>query len=207
MTWIEIIGYCGSGLIAVSLMMKSIKKLRRINLIGAATFATYGLLMEAYPVFVLNSFITMVDLYYIYQMRSQKDYFTFLEINSTSKYMWKFIEFHALEIKEFFPDFDPQVLNNNFSVFILRNMLPVGLVSYHKLEGSSAKIDLDFAIPDYRDLKNSYFLMSCESGFFPERGITKLLAEKTTEKHNVFLKRVGFVTSTDHQLFEKNLCP
>lgn len=36
-------------------------------------------------------------------------------------------------------------------------MLPVGLVSYRKIDGNSAKIDLDFAIPDYRDLKNTFF--------------------------------------------------
>lgn len=101
MNWIEIFGYCGSVLVAVSLMMKSIKKLRWINLWGAATFSSYGLLVEAYPVFVLNGFIALVDIFYLYQMKSQKDYFTYLEINPTSKYMWKFIEYHKVELKNF----------------------------------------------------------------------------------------------------------
>ena len=35
MEWQDIIGYTGSALIAISLMMKNIFKLRKINLIGA----------------------------------------------------------------------------------------------------------------------------------------------------------------------------
>ena len=58
--YVEVIGYVGSVLVAVSLMMKNIYYLRRINLIGAATFATYGLLVGAIPVFVLNGFISLI---------------------------------------------------------------------------------------------------------------------------------------------------
>jgi EamA domain-containing membrane protein RarD len=58
MAWVDIIGYAGSVLIAVSITMNNIWKLRWINLFGAGTFAVYGLIVKAYPVFVLNSFIT-----------------------------------------------------------------------------------------------------------------------------------------------------
>jgi len=59
--WIQIIGYGGSFLIALSLSMKSISRLRKINLIGASTFAFYGFLMGAYPVLILNSFISIEE--------------------------------------------------------------------------------------------------------------------------------------------------
>ena len=54
---LQIIGYTGSVLVAVSLMMSNIVRLRWINLFGAGTFAIYGLLINAYPVFALNGFI------------------------------------------------------------------------------------------------------------------------------------------------------
>ena len=64
MDYLEFIGYAGSVLVAVSLMMSNIVRLRWINLFGAATFSAYGLLINAYPVFALNGFIVLVDLYY-----------------------------------------------------------------------------------------------------------------------------------------------
>jgi len=51
---LELVGYAASALIAISLMMSSILRLRLINLAGAAAFATYGLLIRAYPVAVLT---------------------------------------------------------------------------------------------------------------------------------------------------------
>ena len=41
----EFIGYAASILVAFSLMMSSILKLRIINLIGAITFVIYGLMV------------------------------------------------------------------------------------------------------------------------------------------------------------------
>ena len=66
----EIIGYIASALVAVSLMMSSILKLRVINLVGAALFTAYGLLIGAYPVAVMNLFIVLIDLYYLRDMVS-----------------------------------------------------------------------------------------------------------------------------------------
>ncbi len=53
----EIIGYTASILVAVSLMMRSVFKLRVINLPGAVAFTAYGLLIGAYPVAAVNFFI------------------------------------------------------------------------------------------------------------------------------------------------------
>lgn len=73
--YIEIIGYTGSALVAISLMMKNIYYLRRINLIGASTFAIYGLLVGAMPVLILNSFISLVDIYFIWEAKKKERIF------------------------------------------------------------------------------------------------------------------------------------
>jgi hypothetical protein len=46
-------------------MMRSIVKLRVINLLGAAIFTIYGLLIGAYPVAVVNFIIVLIDLYHL----------------------------------------------------------------------------------------------------------------------------------------------
>ena len=76
----EIIGYVASVLVAISLMMSSILKLRVINLLGAALFTLYGLLIGAYPVAVMNFFIVLIDLYYLCELIPSREQFTLFEV-------------------------------------------------------------------------------------------------------------------------------
>ena len=64
----EMLGYSASVLVAVSLMMQSVVKLRMINLVGAILFTVYGLLIGAFPVAFLNGFIVVANIYYLHQM-------------------------------------------------------------------------------------------------------------------------------------------
>jgi len=68
----EIIGYVASAVTAFSLTMKNIKKLRWWNFFGAAAFSAYGALIGAWPVFALNGFVAIVDVYYLITMNQHK---------------------------------------------------------------------------------------------------------------------------------------
>jgi hypothetical protein len=63
----EMLGYLASVFVAVSLMMRSLTRLRVINLIGALLFTAYGLIISAYPVAAVNAFIVLVNIYYLQQ--------------------------------------------------------------------------------------------------------------------------------------------
>jgi len=190
---IEIIGYVGSVLVAVSLMMKNIYYLRRINLIGAATFATYGLLVGAIPVFVLNSFISLVDIYYILEAKRKKEYFTLLPIEqSNGPLLKKFLDFYKNDISKFFPDFVSSKIEEDKSFFILRNLIPVGLFAYKEISEKEIKIELDYAIPDYRDLKNARFVYFAQSNHFKKKGYELLKAESQVPDHIKYLAKIGF---------------
>lgn len=64
----EVLGYLASVLVALSLTMRSVFKLRLINLAGAILFTAYGLVIGALPVAALNFFIALVNIYYLHQM-------------------------------------------------------------------------------------------------------------------------------------------
>lgn len=189
----EIIGYTGSVLVAVSLMMKNILYLRRVNLIGAATFATYGLLVEAYPVFVLNSFISLVDIYYLYEMNKRKDYFSLMPVlDNKHRYLNKFIEHYYTDIIKFFPVFKKDELNDVHCFFILRNLMPVGLFIYKEEPDNRIRVLVDYAIPDYRDMKNAKFVYHAESNFLKEKGYKEIVQESTVKLHQKYLLKIGF---------------
>src|SRR4028119_1354526 len=75
---LEIVGYVASVLVAVSLMMSSILKLRLVNLVGSAAFTVYGVLIHAYTVAAVNLLIVFINLYYLRQMLGAREFFQLL---------------------------------------------------------------------------------------------------------------------------------
>ena len=69
----EWVGYLASVVVAISLMMSNIKKLRWWNLIGAALFVAYGMAIGAYPVALVNFFIVLIDTYYLVKLYREAD--------------------------------------------------------------------------------------------------------------------------------------
>jgi hypothetical protein len=99
----ELIGYLASILVAVSLTMRSILRLRLINLLGSAFFTVYGLLITAYPVAVLNGLIVGINLYYLYVMKRAKNYFTILETHHDAAYLRMFLRYLRGRHQTLFP--------------------------------------------------------------------------------------------------------
>ncbi|WP_144212782.1 YgjV family protein [Shewanella donghaensis] len=69
----EWVGYLASVVVAISLMMSNIKKLRWWNLIGAALFVAYGLAIDALPVALVNFFIVLIDIYYLVKLYKEPE--------------------------------------------------------------------------------------------------------------------------------------
>jgi hypothetical protein len=65
MSGVEVFGFVASVVVAISLMLKNMKWLRIVNGIGAVMFAVYGMLIQSYPVMILNAFIAIADAYYL----------------------------------------------------------------------------------------------------------------------------------------------
>lgn len=71
-TTIEILGYIAMAFIGISFLMKDIKKLRFLNLLGASLFIVYGILLNQPPIYLLNAFIVIVNLYYLFLFKNLK---------------------------------------------------------------------------------------------------------------------------------------
>ncbi len=187
----ELIGYTGSILVAISLMMKSLVRLRTVNMIGAIVFIVYGLLIGAIPVVFLNTLILGVNVYNLWQMWRQKDYFTLMEVRSESAYLKHFLDFYCKEILEFIPTYLFKPKSEQLVLFVLRNMMPVGVLIV-KSEENTATIFLDFVIPGYRDFRAGKFLYDQSAEFFRQKGITRLITDAGNPRHETYLKRMGF---------------
>lgn len=205
--WTELIGYAGSVLVAVSLMMSSLVKLRWINLAGALIFAVYGWIVGAYPVLAVNGFIVLVNIFYLRRMIRTRDYFSLMPIRRVdNKYLQTFLAFHESDIRRFFPEFILEDIGHPRMTFVLRNVNPAGLVVYEEVEGE-VRIHLDYVLTSYRDMRCARYFLEKMAPIWRERGMNKLLSPAAGAMHRDYLKRLGFQKSVPQgQIwFERNL--
>ena len=191
----EIIGYVASALVAISVLMTSILRLRVINLVGSSVFVVYGLLIGAYPVALVNFIIVLINIYQLNKLLKLEDEFSLLDVDSESDYLKQFIDFHHPEIEKFYPEFFINSLNTAESqivIFVLRNMLPVGLFIAKGSEGERAVVKLDYVIPGYRDFKVGQYLYREKKDFFVSQGISQLISYSGNDAHQQYLERMGF---------------
>jgi hypothetical protein len=182
----EIIGYAASVLVAISLMMRSILRLRILNLIGALFFTVYGLVIQAYPVAGVNFFIVLINIYYLYQIFSTREYFHLLPMSPTDSYLQYFLDFYKNEIREIDPAFSFELNDRQWIFFSLRDLVPAGLFIAEQTGPDSLFVELDFVIPGYRDLKLGKFLYNAQkTGIFQERGIHTICSRLETQSIRV----------------------
>lgn len=210
-SWLEWVGYVSSVLVAVSLTMSSIKKLRWYNLVGAAIFSFYGFAIQAYPVGVLNLFIVLANVYYLRGMYSASESFKVLKVEANDPYLEYFVDFHKAQIQNFFPRFDKSLLLQNegeqkaFTLFLLRNAVVAG-VFFGIKNNYILYLHLDFVSAPYRDLKPGDFIYKQNAQLFKEAGIRQIICNTENEEHRKYLLKMGFVEKTGgNNVFEMNL--
>ena len=188
--WLEMIGYLGSVFVAISLMMRSLVRLRMINSAGCVVFVIYGILIHAYPVAILNAFIVCINAFYLIRMFRQKDYFQLLEISHDSAYLSNLLDFYKGEVKEIYPDYVHNTESGHPTWLVLRNMVPAGVFILERL-GAQAKVLLDYVIPTYRDFRVAHFFYHEKAGYFHGQGIDCFVSAPVRARHAKYLERMG----------------
>lgn len=186
----ELVGYVASALIVISLMMNSLVRLRLINLIGSIVFVTYGALISAWPIVIVNGFVIAIDAYYLWRAFRASPYLSTLEVSPESRYLAEFLAFHADDIMKTNPSLetpDP----SDLTVLVLRDMEPAGafIANAH---GDRLDILLDWVKPEYRDFKLGRHLFGSDGEFFLDRGYRLLTAPAGPKVHDRYLERMGF---------------
>ncbi len=188
--WVEVVGYLGSAFVILSLAQKSILRLRFIGLAGSITFFVYSLFIEAYPIAIVNVVASSIHIYFLRRLiRTPESVFSTLRVRPNSLYLEAFLDFHADDIARYQPEFRHELGDNMTVVFVLRDMVPAGLMIYRR-DGDACKIVLDYAIPQYRDFKLGRYVFSDKSGVF-ERG-TDVWSFASSPDHAAYLERMGF---------------
>jgi hypothetical protein len=190
---LEWIGYIASLIVLISLLMSSIKKLRWINLIGSAIFAVYGFMIGSLPVGVMNIGIATINIYYLYKMYRSKDFFQFLQIDSNTKYLNYFLEFHKKNIEKYMDLSMDDIHKAEITLFVLRNVRPAGIFVCSKYDDSTLKVELDYVVKEFQDFKIGNFVFDKQQSFFKEKGYVRFISFASNDTHVSYLKKMGFI--------------
>jgi hypothetical protein len=193
-TLVEIVGYAGSALVILSLLQKSILRLRTIGLVASLTFLIYSVAIAAYPIAVVNIVAASIHFYYLRKLvRRKSEVFTILGLRPESRYLQHFLDFYGDDIAGHFqPDFVYAPGPKTLAVFLLRDMVPAGLVVAKVHGDSSFEVLLDYVIPQYRDFKLANWLYSEESGMFAEANCRCAWTRITSPQQKKYFTKVGF---------------
>lgn len=197
-SWLEWIGYLSSVIVAVSLTMRSIARLRWYNLAGSAIFSVYGFMINSLPVGILNLFIVAVNIYYLNLIYRRKESISSMSTTIDDKYLQYYIQFYRRDILKYFPDLDTTIskvreTNNAWVLLLLRDAQLAGIL-VGKRNGATLNILIDYVTAPYRDLKTGEYVYR-HSDLFTREGIELLVQETTKKPQRKFLKRMGF---TEH---------
>ena len=184
---IELIGYLGSILVLVSMLMSSVIKLRIINTVGSIIFTFYAFAIQTYPTAILNVILVGVNIYNIIKLLKSTKQYDLVEVKAEDSFAGYFLEHYKNDIAVYFPEF-----KNNPELYDVANIVccnadPAGIL-LGKKSGEEIEISLDYTTPMYRDCSVGKFLYEK----LEEQGIKKLVYKSADKKHEEYLKKMGF---------------
>jgi len=190
-TVLEWIGYAASTLVLISLTMTSIVKLRWYNLAGAVLFSTYGFLIGSLPVGIMNFLIVCANIFNLRKMNKQKEDFKIIEIKENDELLLYFLDYYKKDIQNFFPDFS--LRKDQLSLFVLRDMAVAGIF-IGTLEGKDIRIEIDYALPKYRDFKVGNYLYRKLNQILSDHNIQSVYAN--SQINLKYMEKMGFESAT-----------
>lgn len=184
---LELIGYLGSLLVIVSMLMTSVVKLRIINTIGSVIFCGYALAIHSYPTAAMQLCLIVINLVNLYKLNNTKKDYSAVSLNTGDGFLSYFLKNYNDDIKKFFPDFTS--LEDKDKILLINcEASPAGIFIAKEEDNGLLTVKLDYTTPAYRDCSAGKFLYN----HLKSLGIKKISAETKVASHAKYLKKLGF---------------
>ncbi len=213
MNAIQILGYAASLIVFISLMMKSLAKLRVLNAAGSLLFVVFALATDSLPTAFLNMGIVVIDVFYFIRMTRVKDNFEIMTVQKDNEIVRRFYRANKKELDALFGE--ASFAKSEKIALFFRNDDIAGLLAYSSVvlppqadssvPESAAEILIDFVVPKYRDFAVGRHFFVKDVRFWKEQGYTCLLSSVPDKRHIPYLERLGFERQNDFTVWKKSL--
>ena len=190
---VELIGYFGSALVVVSMLMTSVVRLRVINLIGSAIFAGYALIIRSYPTALMNVALMAINIYHLVRLLKEQKQYRRINTDLRDGYISFLLDEYGDDIRAWFPEFDREALPADVVCLMCCDRNPAGLFLGRRTVPGDVEVLLDYSTPVYRDTSVGTFLHKQMA----EQGFSKLIFRSNAPRHTEYMEKVGYKKEAD----------
>ena len=192
----EIIGYTGTVLVVLSMMMTSVIKLRFINICGSVLSMSYAIITNTWPIVLMNAALIIINVIQLIRSYTRKLNFNYRCVTTSDLSFKHFIEVYKNDIEKFFPKFS---INNNDETYLVFIDTELVGVLVGTIENKSFNVIIDYAIPKYRDMSIGKYLYP----ILKLHNINKIVQTSDCIHHKKYLKKIGF--KENNNIFTKDI--
>jgi len=190
----EVIGWTGSILVVVSLMLPSVRRFRWLNFAGSLLATVYNAVFGIWPFFAMNLAITLIDAYWLVgierDVRRGRSY-SLVPIGVDQPYLAHIIHSLGEAVDRWFPGFRVSPAPSGRRAFlVLHKDETVGVVVLD-VAGDTADVVLDVVTPRFRDLTPGRFVYS-RGGLSDVLQVTRIRVTPGTTLDPDYFRAVGF---------------
>ena len=195
-TLLEVIGWTGSALIVVSLMLSRILIFRWLNFSGSVVATFYNAWLGIWPFFAMNLVIAIINIFWLVRLyRTRHDAATYqvVEVCPDDAYLLHLQRVHADDIAHYSPGFVPEPApgEERVAFIVVNGDETVGMVEIGDAGGGTGVVMLDWVSKRFRDFGPGQFVYR-RSGVFAEKGFTRLVTAEGTNFGDKYLTEIGF---------------
>jgi hypothetical protein len=199
MVWLEVVGWLGSVLVVLSLMLAGVWRFRVLNLIGAVIATGYNAVLGIWPFAAMNGAIAVIDVLWLIRLhrdRHDEAAYQVIEVAPDDAYLAHTLRTHGADIARFYPSFAGVETSGRHAFLVLKGDETVGVVLVRDGGGGDAHIELDYVTPRFRDFTPGEFVYR-RSGVFARRGFRRLVVPRDVVGSQDYYERVGFTATDD----------
>ncbi len=185
---IEIIGYIGSALVLISMLMTSVVRLRIINLTGSVIFAGYALAIRSYPTAIMNICLAGINLYHLIRIFREERAYTLVKTDIKDGYMSYLIDSNVDDIVYWFPEFSKEDIRPDVAYLVFCESNPACLFLGKENGPGDIEVILDYATKAYRDTSVGFFLYEG----LAKDGFKSLTFRQKARDHIPYLEKIGY---------------
>lgn len=189
----EVIGYCGTILVVLSMMMTSVVKLRIINICGSILSMTYAVITNTWPIVLMNAALIIINVIQLIRSFRRSLNFNYRKVLTNDLSFKHFMEIYKFDIEKYFGEISISDKEEAYLVYIDTEL--AGVLVGNK-ENDCFNVSIDYAIPKFRD-------MSIGKYVYPklkEYDINLISQSSGVKKHNKYLLSMGYVLNNNYYI-------
>lgn len=198
MSWLDLIGWCGSALLIVSVMQARLLRFRVLNLAACVVLTGFNAALQIWPMVAMNVALCVINLWHIRRLvatRHDESTYDVLEVGPDDEYLRHVMRVHGADILRFQPDLVWDGTAPGRSAYLVqRGDETVGIVLVRDDGAGVARVQLDYVTPRFRDFSPGEFVWR-RSNVLREHGFSRVVTPASMV--DAYYGRLGFRRDDD----------